>query len=160
MDNYFINSANISVFMQPKNTLVSSGPYLRLLLSFNLISNGSYFSQQYFKHLKGTLLQGKTVKTSKTSKRYHLLFRFLKKKAIVLIWEELVSQLQVNLTSACFSISCKSLFAGTSVRSNGIFALGINVTGISARRTFVDISLLHRLLLKHSKVVKYDVIIF
>ena len=130
-----MNSANISVYMQPKNTL----PYLRLLLSFNLISNRSYFSHQNFKHLKGTLLQGTTIKTSKTSKRYHLLFRYLKKKALVLIWEELVSQLQVNITSACFSISCKTLFAGTSVRSNCIFALCINVTCMSADSTLVDI---------------------
>ena len=134
-----MNSANISVYMQPKNTLVSSGPCLRLLLSFNLMSNRSYFSQQNFKYLKGTLLQGTTIKTSKTSKRYHLPFRYLKKKALVLIWEELVSQLQVNLTSACFSISCKTLFAGTCVRSKSIFTLGINVTSISAGRTFVDI---------------------
>ena len=134
-----MNSANIFVYMQPKNTLVSSGPCLRLLLSFNLISNRSYFSQQNFKYLKGTLLQGTTIKTSKTFKRYHLLFRYLKKKALVLIWEELVSQLQVNLTSASFSISCKTLFAGTCVRSKSIFTLGINVTSISAGRTFVDI---------------------
>ena len=139
MENYLINSANISVYMQPKNTLVQSGPHLRLLLSFNLISNRSYFSQQYFKHLKGTSLQGKTVKTGKTSKQYHLILRYLKKKAIVLIWEDLVSQLQVNLTSARFSISCKSPFADTSVRSNSIFTLGVNVTSISAGRTFVDI---------------------
>ena len=56
-----------------------------------------------------------------------------------------------NLTSACFSISSKTFFTGTGVRSNSIFTFGINVTGISAGRTFVDIeyhgiTLLNRLL--------------
>lgn len=46
---------------------------------------------------------------------------------------------ELNLTSACFSISCKTLFAGTSVRSNSIFALSTNVTGISASSTLIDI---------------------
>ena len=46
---------------------------------------------------------------------------------------------QVNITCAYFSISCKTLFADTSVRSNSIFTLGINVTSISADSTLVDI---------------------
>ena len=64
---------------------------------------------------------------------------YLNLKTIRFEFERKKSVSQVNLTSTCLSISCKTLFAGTSVRSNSIFALGIKVTSISADSTLVDI---------------------
>ena len=64
---------------------------------------------------------------------------YLNIKTIRFEFERKKSASQVNLTSTCLSISCKTLFAGTSVRSNSIFALGIKVTSISADSTLVDI---------------------
>ena len=64
---------------------------------------------------------------------------YLNIKTIRFEFERKKSASQVNLTSTFLSISCKTLFAGTSVRSNSIFALGIKVTSISADSTLVDI---------------------
>ena len=94
-------------------------------------------------YLKGISLQGSyKVCKSYSVKRNHLILCCLKENLKVeksFFFKKDNSVGYENLTSACFSISRKTDFAGTSVRSNSIFTLGINVTSISAGRTFVDI---------------------